>query len=259
MKIYIAFFACFFITKSAFACDPVEGEILSSLNDQIRASLKIDGTVPYVDFETLSPICKPWRQMNGYAIVTKPYIYTVKSGELTYLGMFIGVVDKINRKMIGSINENKIMVADALEPARIIIDTASYKIKEGTVAFGVRTMRRNNSEAVPRQDEFLNLYILDQNRIKKIINSMVSESYQGEGVRDCEFVTREKNTSISVSRNSTKGFFDLLAKVKGIHTKLVQIGTSCKKVSKPSKAIDYTLKFNGDTYELPEALQAHVD
>jgi hypothetical protein len=259
VKIYIAFFACFLVTKSALACDPVEQGILSSLNDRIRTSLKIDETVPYVDFETLLPVCKSWHQKNGYAIVTKPYVYTAKSDGLTYLGMFIAVLDKANGKMIGFINENKIMVADALEPDRITIDTANYKVKEGTVAFGVRTMRRNNSEAVPRQDEFLNLYILDQNRIKKIINSMVSESYQGEGVRDCEFVTREKNTSISVSRNSTKGFFDLLARVKGIHTKLVQIGTSCKKVSKPSKAIDYTLKFNGDTYELPEALQAHVD
>jgi hypothetical protein len=259
MRIYIASFACLCAIKSAFACTPVEEGILLSINDTVRASLKIEETISYVDFETMLPVCKPWHQKNGYAIVTRPYVYTVKDDGPTYLGMFIAVVNEVSGKVIGSIDEKKIMMFDAFAPSDITIDTANYKIKENVVAFGVRTKRRNNSEAVPLEGEFLNLYVLDQNKIKKIVNSMKTESYQGEGVRDCQFTTREKNTSISVSRNSTNGFSDLLASVKSIHTKLVQIGASCKKVSKPSKTVNYILKFNGVTYELPEALQEYVD
>lgn len=259
MRLGIVFLTCLLAAKPVIACSPVEERILSSLDDTVHASLNAEGAASYVDFDTVSPICKSWPQKDGYAIVAKPYVYTMKNDGLNYLGMFIVVLNEANGATVATVNEKKVMVVDALVPTGVNIDTANYKIKDGMIAFGVRTERRNNSDAVPRQDEFANLYILDQNKIRKIANSLAVESYQGEGVRDCEFVTRKKNTLISVLGSSTNGYFDLLARVKSIHAKLVKNGSSCKEVSEPVKTVDYILKFNGVSYELPEALQAAVN
>jgi len=151
------------------------------------------------------------------------------------------------------------MMVDAIEPSRVDIDTANYAIRPEELAFGIRTTRRNYSDAVPILEELMNLYIIDNDRLRKIIDSLRMNYDHGEGNPDCGFSRIENNALLSVLTSKTNGHYDLRERIKNSHVKFVKNGSKCKKVSEPATTTDYILKFNGTSYEIPQALQVDVN
>lgn len=196
--------------------------------------------------------------MTGMAILLKPYLYESAKNSERYFGMVVAVVDEKTGKVLSSINEERLMVVDAIEPSDIDIDTANYSIWPGGLAFDIRTTRRNYSDAAPMRQESMNMYIIDHGSLGKVIDSLLVSSSHGEGNPDCEFSGVEDTAIISVLTNMTKGYYDLRERIKTNHTKYIKNESECKKTSTPTIATDYILKFNGTSYEIPKALHADV-
>jgi hypothetical protein len=229
------------------------------MESAIHTSLDAKGKALFVDFDYVSAACKAWPQKSGYEIVARPYVYKLNADSEQYLGMAIAVVNDKTGTVLANADEEQTMVVDALEPTSITIDTANYEVTKGVVAFGVRTTRRNNSAAIPVQENILNMYVLDGDKIGTIAGPLVVDAIRGEVGPDCTFSESQDITVISIPGTKTNNYFDMLAKVKRTKSKEIKNRSGCKKVEEPTKALDYLLKFNGTTYDIPATLKASVN
>ncbi|MCG5077531.1 hypothetical protein [Paraburkholderia tagetis] len=259
MRLALFFMGCLFVAKSVFACSPAESNTLAAFEQEITAALKEHANASVIDFGFLPSQCKSWSQKVGSAILAKPYLYESAENGERYFGMVVAVVDEQTGKILSSINDEKMMVVDAIEPSDINIDTADYAIRPGGLAFGIRTTRRNYSDAAPIRQESMNVYIIDRGSLGRVVDSLLMNSSHGEGNPDCEFSGVENTAILSVLKNTTKGYYDLRERIKTNHIKYIKNGSECKKTSAPTTATDYILKFNGATYGIPKALQADVE
>jgi hypothetical protein len=260
MKFSATLLASIFVMKAAFACSPVENTALKSLEGFAQASVVKEGAVSPVDFKSVSPACKSWPQKDGYAIVVKPYVYSMANrSDESYLGMVVAVLSRESGAVLAKINEKKIMAVDAIIPTDIGIDTANYLVRPDGLAFGIRTKSQNYSDAAPFYQQSMSMYTMDHGSLEKVVNSLMVNSYNGEGNPDCEFSGIENAGILSVLRSQTMGYYDLRVSVKTTYIKRIKSGASCKKIDAPAVTKTYDLKFNGNSYRIPKALQAYVE
>jgi hypothetical protein len=259
MKLAFVFIGCLVAAKAAFACSPAENKTLAAFEQEVTVSLKENANASVIDFGYLPSQCKPWPQKGGYAILTKPYLYESSKNSERYFGMVIAVVDEQTGKVLSSVNEKKIMFMGAIEPSEINIDTANYFIEPGRLAFGVRTTRRNYSDAAPIREEMMNMYVIDQNTLTKVINSLLMNSYNGEGDGGCKFSGTENSATLSVLSDKTNGYYNLRERIKMSQIEYAKNGVECKKHVGTVKITDYILQFNGATYEIPQTLKANMN
>jgi hypothetical protein len=259
MRFGIALLACLFSIRPAFACSQAANSVLRSMESAIHTSLDAKGKALFVDFDYVSAACKAWPQKSGYEIVARPYVYMLNAASEHYLGMDIAVINEKTGTVLATADPQQTMVVDALTPSEKTIDAANYEVKKGVVAFGVRTTRRNNSDVVPIQESVLNMYVIDRDKIARIAGPLVVSAFRGEAGGDCTFSASQDITVISIPGTKTNDYFDMLAKVKRTKSKEVKNRSGCKKVEEPTKVVDYRLKFNGTTYDIPATLQASVN
>ncbi|MDR6482003.1 hypothetical protein [Paraburkholderia terricola] len=250
---------CLVASCSTFACSPVEENALAALELDVAATLKEQGNSAVVDFGFLPSQCKSWPQKAGFAILAKPYLYESRENGERYFGMAIAVANEKTGTVLSKINEKKLMFVDAIEPSDVSIDTANYRFKSNEPAFGVRTARRNYSDAAPVREVLMDMYIPSGDRIRRVAGPIVMSSYNGEGGGGCEFSGTEKTVSISILGSKTNSYFDMHAAIKQARIKYVKNESECEKTVGSTSTAGYNLKFNGLSYEIPRALQGDVN
>jgi hypothetical protein len=254
----IVFLICFLTAiGEALGCFPTGNATLGAYEKQIKASIGNQPT-SIVDFDYLLPVCKPWPQKPGYDIVTKPYVYQITTDSERYLGMVAAIVDDRSGEVRAMIDDKRLMVIDAIEPSQVSIDTANYSIKPGALAFGVRIIRQNHSLAIPIREELMNMYVFEEAGLRKVINALLTNSRRGEGDGNCDYSGLETTSSLMVLNTTTNGYFDLREIINENRTESGKSRITCKP-AKTIKRASYTLKFNGNSYEIPKQLQGDVD
>jgi len=141
----------------------------------------------------------------------------------------------------------------------IKLDTAYYKLDDKTIAFGMRVNEYLASSSFNSGHwKNLSLYVLTNNSLKKIVNSLTIEHFGGEhnggrsGLKPEDFYGEfsSKKKSIIIKENSTNGYADLLVK-----NKLYQYTEKGdRKFDEKRSQNSYTLKYNGQVYVLPDEL-----
>jgi hypothetical protein len=261
VKFAFAFIAFMVAAKAAFGCSPslFEEGTLVAFEQEVTVVLKEHRNASVIDFNFLPSQCKSWPQKPGYAILAKPYLYENGRNGERYFGMVVAVANETTGKVLSKINEENLMAADAVEPSEVSIDVANYAIKSGHVAFGVRITRRNYSDTAPVRKEVMNLYVLDQGPLRKVINSLPMNSYSGEGNGDCTFSGTENSATLIILSGKTNGYYDFRERFRTVRIDYAKGGSECKKKEGAAKIKDYVLKYNGTTYEIPQVLQVDVN
>lgn len=261
MKKWLLLMFLIFASRMAAACNGPWNSAVDGIEHEIRSSLSKKNKDSSVDFGYLQPVCKEWQQKQGLVIIAIPYVYLDRStaNDERYFGMVVAVVNKNTGTIRGKYDEGKLMAADAIEPSEIKIDTANYAVQPGQIAFGVRVTRHNHSDVVPISEESMNIYLLNDDSIVRIVKNLLISSYNGEGGGDCRFSGTERSVSISVSKIMTHGYFNLVAKLKENAIRFTAAATICKRISTPVLIRNLTLKFEGKSYEVPDSLRMSED
>ena len=139
-------------------------------------------------------------------------------------------------------------VSDAIILDEIIIDTAAYMLTEKTRAFGIRLKFRSMSGPNPYSADYLSLYAVKNQSLKKILNSLGVYEYTGETDMQCygEFIQEDK--VLIISGTKTNAYNNIIVKNKISDIKWdTDTNGECNKKTK-SKYVKTVLRYNNTEY-----------
>ncbi|CAB3771499.1 hypothetical protein [Paraburkholderia humisilvae] len=249
------------ICSIASACGEFANNVTSMVQNNIRSSLTQKFSAINISFDTLHSQCKVWKQRLDKSIIVVPYQYEIPSDRAgsQYFGFTVVVIDEARKAIVGKSDERKLFVVNSVTPDLVEIDTANYKIRESILAFGVRLTRRNGSSASSFRMESMNLYILEQNKLKKIIDGILMSSYFVEGDGQCNVDGVNSESTIAIGKSVSNGYSDLLINRKTRYFESSRDKTNCNAVNRKSGSEKYMLEFDGIAYRIPDVLRAPLD
>ena len=202
--------------------------------------------------------CKIWPTNPKFALLTweveafsRDGYSDVRDGDIE-----IAIVSSTTGDMISHFTDQGVMFNDAAETYGVKLDTARYELDESTMAFAVRFSRGNRHG----NNQHLNLYILKNKKINKVLTSLrmemnIYESYGG----GCKSDTRKSKSFIIIQdRKMKNGFSSLLIKrtfEKG-ENRLVGETDICKERLLKTTKSSTSLIFDGTQYNIPEDYRA---
>jgi len=161
---------------------------------------------------------------------------------------YIVIADQKTGKIINQYQMPDVWVSDAVRLSEITIDTGLYQLNNSTRAFGVRVGYSGSSQPNPYSKTDLSLFIIQGNKIKRVLNDYTIYNYGGEWDTRCAGESEEMLALIDIDKSQSKGFNNLILRITDETTKSIQTTDDCvekKKFAKRTK----TLKFNGKEYQ----------
>lgn len=164
------------------------------------------------------------------------------------LDAYIVVADNATGKILNKYVEENAWTSDAFVLTDITIDTGIYQLNTENRAFGIRVDYRGSSNPNPFGQTDLSLFIIKNNQLKKVLNNFPISEYHGEWDTNCAGESDDTNGVISIDKNQTNRFGNLIIKDTIVHTKTFKIDDDCKE-KKSTKTSTKILKFNGKEYK----------
>ncbi len=191
------------------------------------------------------------------SIVVIPKIAEIGDGYFsldTYIVVVNNVSGNIKSKYYESAATNG-WQSDAISLDEITIDTAPYKVKEKTRAFGIR-VRFSGHHSVLYQSEMLSLFVQQGDKLNVILKNFEVDKYNGElNNIECNGYYKDIHKILLMSANKTGDYFDILVKTKIINTAVkpnAKDGEECDEVETEENK-EEILKFkNGKYISLPK-------
>lgn len=187
------------------------------------------------------------------AIVVIPEIVKGSEDEgFLVLNTHIAIVDlkakSITHKYFESHKTNG-WVSDAIRLDEIMIDSASYFVKENTRAFGIRVKFIGMSRVNPYLNETLSLFVKEKNQLKNILHNYSVELDTGEWNGNCEGEFNNEKKLLILAKNKTHDFFDISVKNTITNTtNFIKENGDCYYNEKIKREIN-VLKFDGNQYK----------
>ena len=164
------------------------------------------------------------------------------------LDAYIVVADNLTGKILSKYIEENAWTSDAFALADITIDTGIYQLNPENRAFGIRVSYEGSSRPNPFSKTELSLFIIQKNIIKRVLKNYPIKDFHGEWDTNCAGEFEDVVSVISIDKNKTNGFGNLIIKNNIEITKNIPTTDDCieKKTSKISTSV---LKYNGKTYK----------
>ena len=164
------------------------------------------------------------------------------------LDAYIVVADNATGKILSKYVEENAWTSDAFVLEDITIDTGIYQLNTENRAFGIRVDFKGSSRPNPFGQTDLSLFIIKNNQLKKVLNNFPISEYHGEWDTNCAGEFEDVTGVISIDKNKSNGFGNIIVKDKIVNTKNIPTTDDCveKKTTKSSTKI---LKFNGKEYK----------
>ena len=159
------------------------------------------------------------------------------------------LVDNTSGKILYRNIEPNAWVSDAMILESLVIDTGLYILADQKRAFGVRVSTHNTSGPNPFSLEELKLYLVDNNKLRRITDNLTVYRDSGDWDTRCNGEFSTEITSIEVdNKNKSNGLYNLKLKT-GVKTEInTLIKNDCKTKVVDSKD-NSVLKFNGKEYK----------
>lgn len=144
------------------------------------------------------PVCKVWPSTGLMIMAT-----ALDSEQGIDIGL--ALIDPKSKIVVVSRREVDMLSGTAIYNTGIAIDTADYRINGRDTAFGIRTSWQGSSKPNPYNSESLNLYILRDDKLQKILDDLNVYEYSGEWDTHCEgvFVDRKRILIMAPTSKST--------------------------------------------------------
>jgi hypothetical protein len=156
---------------------------------------------------------------------------------------------KVTHTFYEKATEAPFWTSDAVRLDQISIDVVPYPISDEANAYGIQARYTGSSRVNPYQQETLSLFVKSGDSLKRILHDYEVVDAGGEWDGECEGVFHETKKTISPSRNTSQGYFDL-----GVHHTQTQTKNfldghgDCDSQDEVSTRTSL-LTFNGTNYE----------
>ena len=217
---------------------------LSDYDKIIKQRYPRDSTQAHVSY------CKIWPATGHIILAT-----SIKNVDTTDLEIL--VLDSKTGKVIAETQEIDALDYGAIFSDRLIIDTAHYRLNASLLAFGIRISWRGFSQPNPYSAETLNLYIVKDSKLIKVLNGLSVYESTGEWDLMCKGKFITTNTLVHM-RHLQKGYSHMLLKKTFERSESQMTNNGCETTIAPSKSERYTLYFENDKYTVPRDLSSHI-
>ncbi len=156
-----------------------------------------------------------------------------------------------NLKVIDHYRVTEPMVSDAISLDSIELDTANYKVTESNRALGLRLNYSGHSQPNPFSMQLLNLY--DLKNKKQILDSLIVTRDRAETDMDCNADAEERTSTLVMQKNQTKKYTDILVNSKIKRYQMQIVAEECQEVNHQFNQQRFTLKFDGNQYQIPQS------
>ena len=207
----------------------------------------IDGLYKESSVVRSRTVCKVW-PATGNLIVAA----SIERAE--NIDLDVQLFDFATNSVIGRVRELGVLTGDAIYNSGIVIDTAKYRLDEASLAFGIRISWNGASRANPYSSESLRLYISKGSELVTPLSGLTTYEYSGEWDTRCvgSFVTRKMTLVI---RPRAGSYADLLVKEKVEGAILRGTESDCKDAVTERVLTTVVLRYEQDSYEVPERLR----
>jgi len=161
---------------------------------------------------------------------------------------YIVIADNTTGKILHKYVEENAWTSDAMVLSDITIDTGIYQLNTENRAFGIRVDYEGSSRPNPYHPTTLSLFIIQNNSIKRILKNYPIAEFHGEWDTNCAGEFEDVKGVISIDKNKTNNFSNLIIKNTIVQTKNIPTKDDCTE-KKTTKLSTVTLKYNGKEYK----------
>ncbi|WP_299221817.1 hypothetical protein [uncultured Aquimarina sp.] len=227
------------VEREAFVPSPFIAKILKQLDIQpveVYDEFIVQKVLPY---ETAS------------TVVVIPTIASLEDDGYSFsLNSYILVVDSETAAIKQKFYESNSWYSDAIRIEEVSIDTANYKVTDNKRAFGIELYYIGASRPNPYNSRTLSLFIQEESKLIKVLDSFETKSYWGEWDMRCTGEFIDVNKIFIMDANQSEGFYDIMVRVETTTMETFEKGEDdCdeKETTKKSKQL---LKYANGSYEI---------
>lgn len=162
------------------------------------------------------------------------------------------VLDTASQTIVARHMAPNLLDWDAIFVDGLAFDTAPYRLRDETLAFGVRVMRRGSSRANPLYETYLSLYELQAQRLRPVLSGLRIDRSWGEWDTRCagEFSDTQGLLIITEQRGN-EGYRDLLLKQRRVESRSAEVAEACETVEESTHRAQFRLEYDEQHYLLP--------
>lgn len=147
--------------------------------------------------------------------------------------------------------------SDAIRVTGLQLDTARYRIADGTTAFGVRIDRVGSSQPNPWNETVLALFVVEPARLRPVLDSLKVSHFGGEWNTVCEGKFHSVDRVVAIEPHA--GSWADLRVISRASTRLNVLSAEgeCERIQAAPEISAVVLRYDGERYPVPEALSGH--
>lgn len=220
-------------------------EHLQAWAKTVRADLKLDSE---------HAVCKINPGNPRQTLAALPFAENVdENGEGDY-SLGVVVADTATGKIIAQHYQPTAIVSDAIYFESLALDTARYQLTPALRAFGVRISHLGASRVNPSSSTLLNLYVLDGQTVRPVMDKLEVSNGSGEWDGSCSGSFSETERTISIGDKGKNGFAGLQIEQKVTSTQNLPKGDDCENIESTPAVSRFTLDYDGKRYPVPAGL-----
>jgi hypothetical protein len=196
-------------------------------------------------------ICKVWPARPHLTLLAVSLVRTEADG-YGESDLEVLVLDNASRAIVARHIEPNLLGWDAIFVDGLEFDTAPYRLREGDLAFGIRVKRRNMSRPNPFYETSLNLYELQAQHLRPVLNELVMDRSGGEWDTRCagEF-SATRGVLVITERLGKQGYHDLLLKQNRVESRMAEVAGECETVEESTHRVQFRIEYDEQRYLLP--------
>lgn len=266
--------ACCFVTlvhgsSSAQAIDECQAKLASVAAGAYPQAEKASDAQVFIDGRTLflpgskleaeadrySAVCRVWPAHPQRLLVAAPLMADM-SGSVVTGDLEILVANTSTLRI-----EHRLLMKDAIEDDAFKIssmrfDTARYRVKPTTLAFGLRVAKTGSSAVNPFEEVTLSLYAIEDDRLKQILDGIVVDEEQGEWDGNCDGTIQTTTRTLSMDAKVTHGLADIRVEEEvSVSRFTANERAECREQTDYQPARRVRLEFDGNRYVIPDEMK----
>ncbi|WP_322886908.1 PA3715 family protein [Sinorhizobium medicae] len=165
-------------------------------------------------------ICRTWPAQPELMLAAVP-LMTSKSEDGNDGDVELLVLESDSLKLKQRLRLSDLLTDDAFFVSRVAFDTAYYRLSGSDLAFGLRIERRGSSGPNPFGETTLWLFVVDDNRLRPVLDNIVVAGHQGEWDTNCAGEFHATERTLAMGHPSPNGYSDIVVtetKTKTIST-----------------------------------------
>jgi hypothetical protein len=165
------------------------------------------------------------------------------------------IADSMTGTVIAQTQQQSAITYDAVRLTGIAIDTARYQLTPNQRAFGVRISYAGSSGIFPFDTTSLNLYVVEDQVVRPVLNQFIVESRNGDWDGVCAGSFNTTSRSIEMGLPGAEGYVNLKVAEKSTRRVSVVSKTECVTKEQQPTRTNFSLVYHNGHYPTPKRMK----